>query len=170
MAVLKLIRDTYINQDAMYNLINYVLNPQKMPSWCYGGTGISLTNPADSMYKIKNVYDKMVGKQAEHFVLAFSSKESRLLNSYFVEQIAYDVCKFFDGMQVLFALHEIGNTYLSADYGDDNMHIHFVVNTVNMRTGNKFWIDYNNALALKEYIQGVLRFHKTAKTVSLAWK
>ena len=169
MAILKLIRDEYVNQDAMYNLVHYVLNANKMPSRCFGGTGISLTSPADSMYKIKNVYDKTTGKQAEQFVLAFNYKESRLLNSYFIEQIAYEVCKYFEGVQVLFALHETGNTYISDDYGDNNVHIHFVVNTVNMFTGNKFWLDYNNAFALKAYIQSVLYTYQISKTVRLVW-
>lgn len=170
MAVLKLVRDEYINQNAVYNLVHYVLNADKMPSGCYGGTGVSLTNPADSMYKIKNVFDKTTGKQAEHFVVAFNKKESRLLTPYYVEQIAYDICKYFRGVQVLFALHEVGNTYMSDDYGDNNIHIHFVVNTVNMETGNKFWIDYHNASALREYIQAVLCNHQISKTVRIVWR
>lgn len=169
MAVLKIVKDEYRNQDAMYNLVSYVLNVNKMSRRCYGGTSISLTDPAESMYKIKNVYDKTTGRQAELFVLAFNQKEGALLTSYFVEQIAYDICKYFKGLQVLFVLHEAGNTYISDDYGDNNIHIHFVVNTVNMQTDNKFRIDYGNAFALREYIQSVLYNHQISKTVRLVW-
>lgn len=166
MAILKLIRDEYRNTDAISNLVNYVLNPIKMPSMCYGGLGISLDNPADSMYRIKNIYDKTTGKHAEHFVLAFNQKEQRLLAIPFLMKIAYDICGFFENLQVLFAVHEVKNTFISEDYEDDLIHIHFVVNTVNIQTGNKFRIDYNSITKLKKHVSTVLYENEITETVT----
>ena len=75
MAILKIINEGYRNTNAIDNLVNYVLNPNKMPSKCYGGNGISLYTPADSMNVIKKVYGKTTGRQAVHFILAFTRKE-----------------------------------------------------------------------------------------------
>ena len=167
MAILKLKRDPYINDDAVTNLVNYVLNEQKMPSRIFGGTGISLSDPAESMYKIKNAYDKATGKQVEHFILAFNQMEQRLLVATFIYEIAYEICNFFHGVQVLFAVHEVNNSYLSDDYRDNALHIHFVVNTVNTLTGNKFILNYNNQFILRDYIRCVLQNHQVSNCVQL---
>ena len=134
---------------------------------CYGGLGIRLDNPADSMYRIKNIFDKNTGKQAEHFILAFNKREQSTLVIPFIREIAYDICGFFKNVQILFAVHEVKNTYISEDYGDDYIHIHFVLNTVNVQTGNKFRIDYNNEIELKKHIQSVLFKHDVSETVLL---
>lgn len=167
MAILKLMRDPYTNDDAVTNLVDYVLNENKMPSRIFGGTGISLSAPAESMYKIKNAYDKATGKQAEHFILAFNQMEQRLLATTFIYEIAYEICEFFQGVQVLFAVHEVNNAYLSDDYGDNAIHIHFVVNTINTLTGNKFILNYNNQFALREYILRILQNHQVSNCVQL---
>lgn len=156
MAVLKLVRDGYKEHNAVYNLVNYVLDANKMPSRCFGGVGVDLHGPGKSMYRIKNVFDKTTGNQAEHFILAFSENESRMLSTYLIYQIAYEICDYFKGLQVLFALHEVKNTYKSPCYEDDSVHIHFVVNTVDLNAGNKFRIDFNNINGIRDHILSVL--------------
>ena len=133
MAILKLIRGEYRNSDAIKNLVNYILDINKMPSRCWGGIGVPMGNPVDAMYRIKNVFDKTAGKQAEHFVLAFDSREAENLSPYFMTEIAYEICVFFKNVQVIFAVHEVKNTYISDDYCDNCVHIHFVLNTVNVQ-------------------------------------
>ena len=127
MAVLKLIRGKYQNEDAIDNLVSYVLNKEKMPSECYGGRGVSLNNPIYSMKTIKNIYGQVAGKQAEHFILAFDDGEYPNLTLENIYHLAYSICEFFRDSQVLFALHEIKNTYLSDDYeeGDTKNYIYY---------------------------------------------
>ena len=167
MAVLKLMHGEYQNEDAMDNLINYALNKEKMPSCCFGGRGISLENPLQSMNAIKNTYGQNAGKQAEHFVLAFDESEYPNLTLEKIYRVCYDICEFFKSVQVLFALHEVKNTYYSEDYDDDAIHVHFVVNTVNLQTGNKFRIDFNNEYDLKYYILSVLEYYGISNTLQL---
>ena len=45
--------------------------------------------------------------------------------------------------------------------------IHFVLNTVNMETGNKYRFDINDVYALKEYIRSVLIKHQVSESVQL---
>ena len=56
----------------------------------------------------------------------------------------------------------------SDDYENDCLHIHFIVNTVNLRNGLKFRIDYNNEFNLKNYIEGVLFNYNISDKVQLA--
>ena len=59
------------------------------------------------------------------------------------------------------------NTYYSDDYEDDCVHIHFVVNTINLRSGKKFRIDYNNSFDLRYNIQEILRYYEIADNVKI---
>ena len=167
MAVIKIVNDTYRNDDAIPNLIAYVLNENKMPHRCFGGVGIDFRNPAASMMTIKNVFEKEYGKQAEHVILAFDKMESRFLVIPFIEQIAQDVCMFFCGLQVMYAVHEVKNTYLSDDYNDGSVHIHFIINTVNVQSGRKFCIDNNMAFKLQSYIKTVMKKNGLSGKVQL---
>ena len=56
MALLKIKDKDYRNESAIYNLVHYVLNREKMPSGCWGGQGIATDFPAESMYATKKVY------------------------------------------------------------------------------------------------------------------
>lgn len=155
MAVLKLIRDAYRNTTAPENVINYCLNPQKIQSNCYGGSGISLSDPCGSMQKIKDIFCHNYGKQLEHFVLSFDKEEIPNLSIPKILHLSYAICEFFEGNQILFALHEtnIDEYYDSREF---HPHIHFVLNTTNINTGNKTRIDFCNEYALKRYVGALL--------------
>ena len=150
MAVLKLIRNTYRNHTAPQNVICYCLNPEKMPSNCFGGHGISLFDPYNSMLSIKDIFCHNYGKQLEHFVLSFDKDEIQNLSIPKILHLSYAICEFFEGNQILFALHEVN---------DENIyytHIHFVLNTTNVNTQNKTRIDFCNEYALKRYVDALL--------------
>ena len=155
MAVLKLIRNTYRNQTAPENVINYCLNPQKMPNNCYGGQGISLLDPYSSIMSIKNIFCHNYGKQLEHFILSFDKEEIPNLSIPKILHLSYAICEFLEGNQVLFALHET-NIDEYYDSGEFHPHIHFVMNTTNINTGNKTRIDFCNEYALKRYVGALL--------------
>ncbi len=165
MAVLKLIRNTYRNQTAPENVINYCLNPQKMPNNCYGGHGISLYNPYNSIMSIKNIFCHNYGKQLEHFVLSFDKDEIHNLSIPKILNLSYAICEFFEGNQILFALHEIDNNEFN-DVDEFHPHIHFVMNTTNVNTQSKTRIDFCNEYELKRYIGALLSdFEITEKLI-----
>lgn len=170
MAVLKIVINRYENTNAIANLVNYVLNEEKMPHGCWGGKGISLYAPAETMYAVKNIYDKTTGKQAEHFILAFSKEESAKLTFDLIYKIAYDICNLLGNVQVLFGLHEVRNTYFSDDYDDDSVHLHFVVNTVELQTGKKFRLDFSNEYYIKDCIYEILKSYNISETIVMVNK
>ena len=171
MAVLKLIKKPYRDDDVINNLVGYALNQDKMINMCYGGSGVSIENPIESMYAMKKALNLPSGKQAEHFILAFNQKELSKLTIPLIKQIAYDICEYFQGIQVVFALHEINNDYYSTDeFDSDKPHIHFVLNTVNAYTGGKFYINYNNEFDIRNYIEYLLFFYNISDKVTLSVK
>ena len=163
MAVLIISRGEYRNTDAIDRLTNYVLNP----SCCYGGNGVDLCNPAKSMKKMKSICDQTTGKQAEHIILAFSHSEHSFIYTTLLRKIGYEICNFFNNAQVLFSLHECSDTY--GDFTTDGYHLHFVINTVNIRNGKKFGLDYSNEFLLKYYILEILKkYDITEKLILIA--
>ena len=155
MAILKIINEGYRNTDAIDKLVSYVLNPNKMPSNVYGGNAISLYTPADSMNRIKTVYGQTTGRQAIHFILAFTHKEISSVTPSILKMLGNDICTFFRDVQVLYSLHECSDQY--GDFVADGIHFHFVINPVNYTTGKKFGIDYSNSNALKTFILQLLK-------------
>lgn len=165
MAILKIINEGYRNTNAIDKLVNYVLNPNKMPSKCYGGNGISLYTPTDSMNVIKKVYGKTTGRQAVHFILAFTRKEISSVPPSLLKMLGDNICTFFRDVQVLYSLHEYSDQY--GDFIADGIHFHFVINPVNYTTGKKFGIDYSNSNALKTFILQLLKEYFISNTLFL---
>lgn len=72
---------------------------------------------------------------------------------------------------MVFALYEINNDYDSTDeINNDNWHIHFVLNTVNVYTGGKFHINYNNEFDIGKYIENILFIYNISNKVILSVK
>lgn len=155
MAILIIKNKPYKNENAPECLINYIYNPNKMPHMVYGGQGLSLFSPVNSIYITKNIFCHNSGKQMEHFIISFSETEAGSINIPKFRQFAYDVCEFFPHRQIMFAFHENNDEY---EYDDDtsNLHIHFVLNTTNMKTGYKERINFNNIALLKKHIYTLL--------------
>ena len=169
MAVLKLVKGNYRNEDAMENLLAYVLDEEKMPHQCYGGRGVSLVNPLQSMRAVKNVYGQVTGKQAEHFIVAFDKRENPSLTLQKLYSLGYDICEFFEGVQVLFALHEVKDSYIYDDYEKDAIHLHFILNTTCLMTGYKFIINFNNEYTLRNYILTLLENYGISNSLRLVF-
>ena len=150
MAILKIIRDKYRNETSVQNLIEYCLNPHKMPSNCYGGQGISFLNPCDCIETVKTVFCHNYGKQMEHFVLNFDKSELPRLSIFKILNLSYAICEYFSGRQILFSLHERN------DEAEANLHIHFVMNTTNVSTGYKDRLDFSNEYEFRHYVGALL--------------
>lgn len=161
MAILKVVRGEYKNEAAVDNLINYILNPQKVPGNYYGGQGLSLLNPKMCIQIVKDTFCHNMGKQMEHFVLSFSDRESRRISLDQALILAYDICNFFAGRQLIFAIHQ----------GDEaeRLHIHFVMNTTNIHSGYKERIDFMNIYSFKAYIEALLWNTDVADSVKLVF-
>ncbi len=150
MAILKIIRDPYRNNSSVQNLIEYCLNPHKMPNNCYGAQGISFLNPYQCIDAIKTVFCHNYGKQMEHFVLSFDKSELHRLSISKILNLSYAICEYFSGRQILFALHERN------DEAEANLHIHFVMNTTNVSTGHKDRLDFSNEYEFSHYVGALL--------------
>ena len=76
------------------------------------------------------------GRQAEHYILAFTDEEAERFTYPNMFKLGYDICEFFENVPVFFAYHEYkddGNAF----YENSNLHMHLAVGTTNFATGKK---------------------------------
>lgn len=137
MPLLKIVDESYFNEDAMVNVIDYVCR-----SGYAGGLGVDPECAALQMSMVKQLWHKTEGRQVRHFILSFSAVES--IDPDTLMQYGYAVAGYYyqKGFQVVFAGH------LDTDY----LHLHFVVNTVNFRDGHMYNEGWGDASGLRSYV------------------
>lgn len=141
MPILKIVNESYFNEDAMVNVIDYICR-----GGCIGGLGVNPECAALQMSLVKCLWYKEKGRQIRHFILSFSNTESVDHNALMAYGYATAYYYFEKGFQVLFGIH--CNTLYP--------HLHFAVNTVNFRDGYMYNEGWGDASALRAHIEGLM--------------
>ena len=142
MPSLKIVPDPYNNTDALDNVINYIFRKAST----IGGMSVDPAYAADNMKLVKKIWFQEYGRQLRHFVLCFSEVESAALCDSFLIELAYMICDYYRReYQIVFGIHK-----------SSKKHIHFVVNSVNYLTGEKFPTQKQYDYALVRYIKTLL--------------
>lgn len=136
MAVFKIINMNKKANQSSYiaEKINYIMQPHKIAHNFYGGYGFLMGNTENiisQFYAVRYLLCKEKGIQLRHMILSFSD-EFENVTPYQASKIAQEICGFFyPEYQIIYAVHEDTN----------NIHIHFLINTVNVYTGNLLNMD-----------------------------
>lgn len=157
MSKLIVMNGRYNNSDCIRNLINYITTDKETSHvLTYDGFGVNNLNRQtmiDSMMKSKERADKVNGKQAYHLVISIyrirnPMSSDRKIN--YGHSILYDIGYYFferNIQSVLSLQDEIeGNWH--------NIHIHCVINSVDMHTGLKI----TNTRSLFEHLLSMLTY------------
>lgn len=141
--------EKYNRMEDLEHLVNYVVREDKCIEGVYGAQGLLKGSPEEmfqQMYDIKSVYYKKTGRQAKHFVLSFSKEEERFIGVWEAQRIGYMVASYFDKWQVVFGIHT----------DTDNLHIHFILNTVSYVDGLKFTMNLPELRMLGKKIEDLI--------------
>ena len=156
----------YKNAGSIARLINYTLAPGKSyydgkflkkVHYCASNcVDISTTYSAVCQIKaIKQFYDKLDGRQMYHYILSFPSS---VQDPHKVYEIGMEIMHtFFKDYQTVFAVHE----------DTDNLHIHFVFNSVSYVTGKKWCPKYKEFYRLKEAVEHMADSHFCRNDISV---
>lgn len=144
MAVFKLISNPYDTDEALQNVVNYILNPKKSLGYV-GAQNMLLCNPINQINAVQKFYYKQSGKQVWHFIISFDELEAPYLAAIYF--LSYDICSFFAENQMIFAVH--CNTA--------HPHVHFALLPINLATGKKVSFDHATLFEFLKYIRGLLR-------------
>ena len=130
MAILKTAngKGKYMDLNSKEDVINYILNPQKTPSKCYGCTVGEIDEIAKRMMETSAKFHKENGVQIRHFVISFHPYE--LSDPYVANEIAQQIICY------------LGNTY-EAMYGvhedEEHIHIHIAMNSVSYIDESRYY-------------------------------
>ena len=116
---------------ALKNIINYVLNPEKTPSCCFGITGhfdkeLTATNVYNSFLENKKFWNQDKGRMYRHIELCFPPSDQ--ISPQEARDFAIEFCeKAFPGHMAVVSVHE--NT--------DDIHVHCVIDYVCYMDGKR---------------------------------
>lgn len=154
MAVFKIVEEAYTEPKDISREINYILNPEKCihagySNLCPGDTAV-LEN---QFFYVKNYYCKSGGKQLEHFILAFDTswEEKDISWEQMLTVIHYIIDSVFVGYQVVYAVHR-----------QEHLHVHFIMNSVNMIEGKHFHLSRTEFYKFMNMIADCLLMKKIA--------
>lgn len=133
MAFLKAINSSYINRNAVENLIYYIDTRSEMT----GGWGVSMASPdaVISEFKaVKRFWNKEGGRQIKHFIFSWDNQKYR----FGIQQMQYLASRvtlcFQLRYQVFWGIH----------LDTDKPHVHIAVNTVSYVDGKMMCIGYED--------------------------
>lgn len=145
MAILKIINNPVDTLEALYNLCQYIIDPQKTENGRYvGSRGISVDNAYEEILEMQNLFQKTSGRKGYHIAVSFS--EEAPLTAYDIMQIAYEISSiFFPRYQVLYGVNMVKT----------HPHIHFLINTVSLIDGVKLHIGFAEIKVLRALINQI---------------
>lgn len=141
MCIVKMVDESYLNYSSVFNLVNYALTDKRTHRRVrfYGGYNVEIDRADSQMVLVKKYYQKDGGREVRHFVVSFDED----ISPYDAWILGWRIAAYYaDRYQIVFGVHE----------DTDNIHIHFVFNTVSFADGRKFSSDYYEISRLKSYV------------------
>lgn len=146
MSVYKRCASTDRNIMRIAERVSYIFDPNKTrPELCHT-LGVARRTVYDDMVFIKQLYGKTDGRQYLHWVVSYDSGVPETV----ADQVGQAVLRLLNGQyQAIMATHT--NTA--------NFHNHFLINTVNLASGNKFSESISDMLVFRDKINAILEFY-----------
>lgn len=148
MAILKIVngKGQYKDQNSTKDVLDYILDPRKSKLGLYGYFQVDPQDPAKSMRDVATFFGKEKGVQIRHYVITFPHYEAT--EPILVAQFADYVAEYLSAdYQTVYAVHE-DSTYV---------HIHFVCNAINYRTGKRYPGDKKELYSFESFLRKLLR-------------
>lgn len=141
----------YKNEDAVENLVNYIMKSSYLESignsGCFLYPGQNITEGVvNSFNAVKQVYYKCDGQQVQHIIIGFDDIEGTTEMEAAMIANCASYYFFMNGYQVFWGVH------WASDNNGGYRHIHMAVNTVNGMTGRRFSPTNTNKGDMKIYL------------------
>ena len=154
MANLIIFRNEYDKYEDLEHVINYVNNKKRADY--IGGQNILLGDSIEQAMAVNNFFYNETKRKAFHFVISFDDSDVMIAHHLYEE--GYNICALLPEYQIIFAVHQ----------DTECIHIHFVVNPINLATGKKLCFDNTTFYSFVEGIRAI--FKKYEVRVDLDWK
>lgn len=138
-------KEKYHDYQSKEDVINYILNPVKIPIGCVGFMNVDPQNPVRSMHECSASFGKDKGVQIRHFVVSFKSGE--IPNFITANSIAKELM-FYIGQEfpVIYAVH----------INKENIHFHMAFNNVSIN-GKRYHGNKTEFFAMINALRRILK-------------
>lgn len=132
--------------------IAYILRPEAILSNYWGGYGFvkgNINEVIQQFYTVRDLYHKSNYIPLRHFILSFDPFYEYDITPFQAYHIGKEICKIFANAQyqVIFSVHE----------DKSHLHIHILLNTVDLTNGTLYNCDMYNFHAIREHISFILK-------------
>ena len=141
--IIRLNNKSYKNPDAIDKVYKYMTQPLKAGGMV-GGYNVIPEHAVYMMKAIKQIYNKEGGRQLLHIILSFPPGVAVADEAMF--EISSYIASYFCNHQVVFSIH----------YDTDQMHSHFMVNTISFTDGSRITNDSQIRRDLHELCDAIL--------------
>ena len=132
----------YMDDQALSTVSNYIIKGAKK-TLCYNTSKESV---AEDMAAVQEAFNKEDGKKLRHTIISFSKSEKPSPGT--LLSIARDVCdEYKDDFQIIAGVHK----------KDGQDHIHFMMNSVSYKTGDRFHQNRDEFYDERKDIKNLLR-------------
>lgn len=136
----------YRDAESRDTVISYIQQPDKTPGGFIGCIGVDPQNIPNSMRATAAYYKKDSGVRLRHMILSFSPYEIQN------PETAYQI-----GCEVMAHIYGEYETAFAVHQDTDNLHIHFVFNSVSYTDGHRYSGKRGEYYSLVEEIEQILR-------------
>lgn len=150
MSIVKFVNGPNDSRQYLSDLYDYVTDPVKTENQTLvGAQGCSPNQVQKAIHACKKLHHKTHGKQGEHFVLSLTPDLSTTKDEVYM-QVANEIADYFCNYIGFYGLHKDTKV----------RHLHFVLNSVDTRTGKKFSQSPSDLNRFKMYCNDVLAKHE----------
>ena len=135
------------NRRSLPGMVHYITDDIKCKGKVFALNASSNPEIAiQEMEAIKNLHDKNEGRLYKQFVFSFD-RDIRHLSEEDIMEISHKICAYYgNDYQIIGAVH----------FDTCNVHVQFILNTINMRTGRKFSQSQKDLFDYKRYINTIV--------------
>lgn len=140
MPIFKEVNESYFGPQTLRNVLNYVLRGGDV-----GGLAVDPAHAHEQMLLVKQIWNKLGGRQIRHFIVSFAPHEFLLPDD--ARTYAYQIARYYSAhYQIVFGVH----------HDTKNLHLHFAFNTVSYQDGKMYSGGRGDYYSLINHIQSCM--------------
>lgn len=160
MAILKVMNTAgkFTDANALDDVISYILNERKTKGYYDSWAINDIQRAAEEMNTLARLAGKDNNVRLRHFMISFTEKSEITSSPVFALMVSSEIAEYYaDEYQIVFAVHT----------NRKHIHTHFVMNSVNYKTGEKYRGKKADMYAFLKHCTSVLRKYDIYERVVL---
>ena len=132
----------------LYRKLNYITDVASTQQYLIYGSAVSIYDPYAQMLAVKQVFNQTERNAYRHCILSIKTEDEISIANFkhLSMEVSELLSNFYGNYQVVMAVH----------IDSDNLHAHYVLNTINYLTGERFDLNRRRLIELKYRVNEIL--------------